>query len=73
MKQIDKEVLLLGILASLYRETGVMIEDIIPNFNSGQFQKLYEPLTQEKDATEDALKYLANDIYKRIAKKFAKG
>lgn len=72
MKQIEKDLLLLGSVGSFAKGLDMKIQDIIPEFNRDKVIQLAESLSinETDENTINALKEAASQIYKRVEKKF---
>jgi hypothetical protein len=74
IKQIDKDLLILGCIASLQKELGLKMTDLITHYDGSKLADFAEmqSVYLNDEATQHAIKELANECYNRVYKKFKK-
>lgn len=75
MKQIEKDMMILALIYFAAEANGEKLASYIDKFDPVGFEKLSTtlPFMKSPNAAIDGLKYLANDAYKRVSKKFPSG
>lgn len=75
MKHYEKDALTIGLINNFLKGTNKKLIDYIPDYDLDKFIQLSDslPFSKDGEATVEALKYIANECYKRLSKKFPKG
>lgn len=72
MKQIEKDMILLGLISDFVQGYGKKINDFVPEYQGDKVCKLGEKLILNDEHLEEMIMKLASDCYKRIKKKLDK-
>jgi hypothetical protein len=69
MKQIEKDVIMLGMISDFVKGYGKKINDYIPEYQGDKVCKFGEKVILNDEHLEGMLKKLASDCYRRVKKK----
>lgn len=71
IRQLDKDLITIGCIATLYKEAGKKIGDVIPDFNGQELHDLAlkQDIYKSDEATEKAIEELFKECHQRVKKK----